>query len=136
MNSGKSILFICTHNSARSFMAGYLGQARYPGITFRSAGIHPLCPDPAAVAVLNEENIDTSGHRPSTIGSFSGEYFELIVFLCPNAMKLAWSLPKSKEVILREFRVPAGGADHLSGFRELRDSLKVFIDEIVEVIQD
>lgn len=117
-------------------MAEYTGRAKYPEITFRSAGIHPLGPDPAAVAVLNEEGIDTSGHRPSTIGSFSGEYFELVVFLCPNAMKLAYSLPKSKEVIFREFRVPAGGADPYSGFRELRDSLEVFIDEIVEVIQD
>ncbi|MBN1432002.1 MAG: arsenate reductase ArsC [Methanomicrobiaceae archaeon] len=136
MSSEKSVLFVCTHNSARSFMAEYLGRSKYLEITFRSAGIRPLGPEPAAVAVLREEGIDTDGHRPATIGSFSGEHFDLVVFLCPNAMKLAYSYPSSKDIILREFRVPAGGTDRLTGFRELRDNLKVFIDEIVEVIQN
>ena len=115
-------------------MAECLGRSKYPEITFRSAGIRPLGPDPAAVAVLREEGIDTDDHMPATIGSFSGEHFDLVVFLCPNAMKLAYSYPSSKDIILREFRVPAGGNDRLTGFRELRDNLKVFIDEIVEVI--
>lgn len=135
MKREKSVLFVCTHNSARSFMAEYIGRKIYPDITFKSAGIYPLGPDPAAVAVLKEEGIDPEGHRPAAIGTYSGESFDLIVFLCPYAMKAAYSLPKSEEIILHEISVPGGGSGNLSGFRELRDSLKVFIDEIVETIK-
>lgn len=117
-------------------MAEYIGRSGYPDIIFKSAGVYPIEPDPAAVAVLREEGIDTKEHRPSTIGSFSGESFDLVVFLCPTAMNSAYTLPNSKDTILREFRVPAGGSDRLSGFRELRENLKVFIDEIVEVIRN
>lgn len=135
MNGDRSILFICTHNSVRSFMAEYIGRSKYPDIVFRSAGIYPLEPDPAAVAVLKEDDIDPGDHRPSTIGSCSGECFDLIVFMCPHAMRNAYSLPKSKGIILHEVSVPAGGTGNLSGFRELRDNLKVFIDEIAETIR-
>jgi arsenate reductase (thioredoxin) len=117
-------------------MAEYIGRSGYPDIIFRSAGVYPLGPDPAAVAILKEEGIDPNEHRPSTIGSYSGDSFDLVVFLCPAAMKSVYSLPKSKDKMLREFRVPGGGQDRLSGFRELRENLKVFIDEIVEVIEN
>lgn len=136
MTPRKSVLFVCTHNSARSFMAEYLGRERYPGIIFKSAGVHPLGPDPAAAAVLKEDGIDTKDHRPSTVGSLSGDSFDLVVFLCPNAMKTTYSLPKSKNTMLREFQVPAGGPERVPGFRELREELKVFIDEVVEIIQN
>ena len=131
----RSVLFVCVHNSARSFMAEYIGRAKYPDISFKSAGIHPLAPDPEAVAVLKEDGIHPEGHPPRTIGSLSGENFDLVVFLCRDAMKLAYSLPESKEVMLREFRVPSGGASRVSGFRELREDLKVFIDEVAEIIE-
>ena len=135
MKREKSVLFVCTHNSARSFMAEYIGRKIYPDITFKSAGIYPLGPDPAAVAVLREDGIDPEEHRPSTIGSYSGNCFDLIVFMCPHAIKAAYSLPDSKEIILHEVSVPAGGTGNLSGFRKLRDKLKVFIDEIVKTIK-
>lgn len=136
MNKDQSVLFICMHNSARSFMAEYIGRSKYPQITFKSAGVHPLGPDPAAVAVLKEDEINTEGHRPCTIGSFSEEYFDMAVFLCPGAMKLAYSFPFAKDVILREFRIPYGEGGQLSVYRELKNNLKIFIDDIVKNIQN
>jgi len=57
----KTILFICTHNAARSQMAeGYL-RARY-GDRFDafSAGNKPTEIHPAAIAVMEELGIDIS----------------------------------------------------------------------------
>lgn len=129
----RAILFVCTHNSARSFMAEYLARSKYPDIIFRSAGIYPVNPDPGAVAVLKEEGIDTGDHVPKTLGSLSGERFDLVIFLCRSAMNAAYSVPQGK-VILADFTIPSG-RDRLTGFRELKDELKIFIDEIVETIR-
>lgn len=64
-NSGsekKKILFLCTHNSARSQMAEGLLRAMY-GDSYEAygAGVEAAKVDPRAITVMKELGIDISG---------------------------------------------------------------------------
>ena len=60
-----TILFLCVANSARSQMAEGLARAAAPdGYRFLSAGSVPGQLNPLAVAVLREDGVDISHHRP------------------------------------------------------------------------
>lgn len=68
----KSVLFVCTHNSARSQMAeGYL-RARYrERFNAFSAGTRATSVHPPAIAVMEERGIDIPGQRsPGSPGVF------------------------------------------------------------------
>ena len=64
----KKVLFICTHNSARSQMAEGLLRTLY-GNRYEaySAGIEPLSVNPYAVEVMKELGIGLSKHRSKSI---------------------------------------------------------------------
>jgi hypothetical protein len=58
-----NVLFLCTHNSARSIMAevviNYVGRGRFKGF---SAGSHPAtAPNPFALATLQRMHFPTDG---------------------------------------------------------------------------
>ncbi|MDD2834568.1 MAG: arsenate reductase ArsC [Methanothrix sp.] len=58
----KEVLFLCTHNSARSQMAEGLLRAIYgERYNAHSAGTEPTFVDPRAVLVMKEIGIDISG---------------------------------------------------------------------------
>ncbi|MDP3563350.1 MAG: arsenate reductase ArsC, partial [Methanoregula sp.] len=60
----KKILFICTHNSARSQMAeGYMNAKYGERYEVFSAGTEVTRVHPMAIAVMKEIGIDISGHR-------------------------------------------------------------------------
>ena len=73
----KKVLFICTHNSARSQMAegllsGFYGD-KYEAY---SAGIEPTEVNPYAIKAMAELGIDMSKHRPKSIKEFRGKSFD------------------------------------------------------------
>ena len=67
----KRVLFVCTHNAARSQMAeGYM-NARY-GDRFEafSAGTEPGTLNPYAVRAMAQIGIDIAGHRVKDLAEF------------------------------------------------------------------
>jgi arsenate reductase len=84
------VLFLCTGNSARSLIAeGVLRTLGGDGFRVFSAGSFPTgMPNPHAIAVLREHDIDTSFARSKSWDEFSGAdtpHFDLIVTVCDNA---------------------------------------------------
>lgn len=106
MAEPRSVLFLCTGNSARSPMAAALLAKRARGrIRTASAGSHPK-PElhVNAVRVMREEyGIDLSGTRPRSLAAVSGRRFDCVITLCDKVREYArehdlattmhWSLP-------------------------------------------
>jgi arsenate reductase len=127
----RSVLFICTHNSARSQMAEGLLNAlvgdRYEAM---SAGTGATGVRPEAIAVLAELGIDISGHSSKTVEEFRGRVFDVVVTVCDNARESCPFFP-GKLVLHEGFIDPAaaqGSADEvLEAFRKVRDQIASWI---------
>lgn len=130
-----SVLFLCTHNAARSPMAeGYL-RARY-GHLFHaaSAGTELRQVYPQAVSVMGEIGIDISGHRPRLLDEFFGERIDIVVTVCDSAHQACPFFPGAKSVVHAGFPDPSascGTADErLREFRRVRDAIIAWIDTV------
>jgi arsenate reductase len=127
------VLFICTHNSARSQMAeGYM-KAKY-GDRYEvfSGGTEVTHVHPMAIEVMKEIGIDISGHRSKLIDEFFGKGIETLVTVCDAANKACPFFPGAKEVIHQSFPDPSAftGTDEdvHAGFRHVRDEIIQWID--------
>lgn len=134
----KTILFICTHNSARSQIAeaivNKLYGDRYSGY---SAGTEPTKVNPYAVKVLKEIGIDISKNRSKHVNEFKDMKFDYVVTVCDSAKETCPFHPAGKKIIHKSFPNPAEfhGSDEEKTklFRRLRDDIKEWI---VEVFKD
>ena len=138
----KKILFLCTHNSARSQMAEGLLRAMH-GEEYEaySAGVAATSVDPRAVLVMKEMGIDISGQHSKTFSEFGDTIFDLAVTVCDRArqacpicstrLELPSSLPKAREVIHRSFEDPAAASgsweEQIEAFRRIRDEIADWI---------
>lgn len=85
-----NVLFICTHNSARSIMAeGLLNSAGRGGFVAHSAGSQPRGEvHPLALATLTKLRLPTEGYRSKSWGEFATAHAPQMVFVftvCDNA---------------------------------------------------
>ena len=129
----KKILFICTHNSARSQMAeGYMNAKYSDRYEVFSGGTEPGQVHPMAIAVMKEVGIDISGHRSKLIDEFFGSGIETVVTVCDSAQKACPFFPGATEEIHQGFPDPAAftGSDEeiRAGFRRVRDKITSWID--------
>ena len=127
----KRVLFVCTHNAARSQMAeGYM-NARY-GDRYEafSAGTAPGTLNPHAVRAMAEIGIDISGHRSKDLGEFDEQEMDYLVAVCEGG--ICPLFPWAKEEIHREFPDPSRltGTDEeiMAGIRRIRDEITSWID--------
>jgi arsenate reductase len=140
----KKVLFLCTHNSARSQIAEGLLRAMY-GDRYEaySAGVEATSVDPRAVLVMKDIGIDISGQRSKSSQEFRDTIFDLAVTVCDRAkqacpicstqLELPSKIPRAKEVIHRSFADPAAAVgseeEQLGAFRQVRDEIKEWISQ-------
>lgn len=130
----KKILFICTHNSARSQMAEGLVNfyLKEKFIAF-SAGTKPTKVNPYAIKVMEEIGIDISNHRSKSVLEFKGEKFDYVVTVCDSAKENCPFFPGAKEYLHNSFEDPSSfegtEEEKLNKFREIRDKIKEYILE-------
>ncbi|MEM0448198.1 MAG: arsenate reductase ArsC [Methanomassiliicoccales archaeon] len=128
----KSVLFICTHNSARSQMAeglvNHLFSYRYIA---RSAGTKPAGVNPLAVKAMAEIGIDISRKRSKSLKEFEGQEFDLVVTLCSEAEEACPFFP-GKEHMHQGFEDPSAATgdeeQKLQAFRRVRDAIKAWAE--------
>jgi ArsR family transcriptional regulator, arsenate/arsenite/antimonite-responsive transcriptional repressor / arsenate reductase (thioredoxin) len=78
------VLFLCTHNQARSQMAEALTHDLSQGqVEALSAGNHPAAQvHPLAVRAIARLGADMSRHVPKSLDQFRGQTFDRIIILC------------------------------------------------------
>ena len=85
----KKVLFLCTHNSARSQMAeGFLRSMYGDRYEAYSAGVIATSVDPHAVLVMEEMGIDIFGQHSKTSSEFGNTIFDLAVTVCDRARQI------------------------------------------------
>lgn len=133
MDGKVRVLFLCTHNSARSQMAEGLLRG-FAGEKFEaaSAGTEATRVRPEARAVMAEIGVDISGQESETLERYLGEPFEYVITVCDSAAescpvfpgvaeRLHWSLPDPSAVRGEE-------EERLAAFRSVRDRLRQNIE--------
>jgi len=127
------VLFLCTHNSARSQIAEGFLKARYGDRyeTF-SAGTDPTSVNPLVVRVMREIGIDVSHQRSKDVRGFLGIQFDYVVTLCDHAREACPIFPGGARQIHHGFADPSGfsGSDEeiLEAFRRVRDEIGSWIE--------
>jgi len=97
------VLFLCTHNSARSQMAeALLRQLGGAHVTVYSAGAVATTVHPLALATLGDLGIDNAGLRSKQVDEFADQHFDYVITVCdrmreacpvfPGARQLHWSI--------------------------------------------
>ena len=132
------VLFLCTHNSARSQMAeGML--AAWGGDAFQafSAGTTATAVQPLAVEVMTELGIDIAHHRSKSLETFVGQAFDYVITVCDEAAEACPSFPGAKQQLHWSFMDPSAAtgseSERRAVFQRVRDeiaaSVRSFIDE-------
>ncbi len=106
----KRILFICTHNSARSQMAEGLVNALYGDRFEALSGRHGRRPASSRppILVMAEIGIDISGHRAKKRRRVHEQNFDYIMTVCDNDQRDCPFFPGGKEYIHHALRGPGG----------------------------
>ncbi|MBN1833384.1 MAG: arsenate reductase ArsC [Deltaproteobacteria bacterium] len=130
----KKVLFICTHNSARSQIAeGLMNTFFGDDYIAWSAGIEPTQVNPYAIKVMEEVGIDVTGHHSKGMESFLDQDFDYVITVCDHANEACPYFPGGKERIHKGFEDPTliEGPEEakLSGFRRARDKIKAWLEE-------
>lgn len=134
INRKKRVLFICTHNSARSQMAEGLLRSLY-GDRYEaySGGTDPLSVNPYAVIVMAEIGIDISSLRLKNVDKFLGKKFDYIVTVCDHAKETCPFFQGGEKYLHKNFENPAefkGEEDKIKAdFRRIRNEIKDWIEE-------
>ncbi len=127
------VLFLCTHNSARSQMAeGLLRHLAGERFEAHSAGTEATRVRPLAVRAMAELGADVSGQESKTLDRYLNEPFDYVVTVCDDAneacpvfpgakQRLHWSLPDPSKATGAE-------SERLEVFRSVRDEIQARIE--------
>lgn len=123
------VIFVCTHNSARSQMAeGMLRAWGKDEFATFSAGTEATSVRPEAIAVMSEIGIDISKHTSKTLEPFMGDAFSWLITVCDQAKESCPTLPGVEQQAHWSIDDPSGvvgdEAVRLDAFREARDRLR------------
>lgn len=128
----RAVLFICTHNSARSQMAEallrhHLGD-QYDAF---SAGTEATQVKKQALIVLAERGMETRGLFSKTIDHFGDRCFDVVVTVCDDAKEHCPYHPGTVRTIHQSFPDPSDVGksvdENLEAFRNTRDAIQNWI---------
>jgi arsenate reductase len=136
---GKSFLFLCVANSARSQMAEAWAKMLWPGVPVQSAGTQPKSVHPRAIEVMREVGIDLSGHRSKSVSEIDPRGIDTVITLCdeeacpvfPGSIRrLHWPI---EDPAAESGRTSA--EDERERFRAARDAIRARIESFARDLQ-
>ena len=138
--ANRTVLFLCTGNSARSQMAeGFAKVCAPQGVEVLSAGTEPKGIHPRAIQVMDEVGVDIRSQRSQDIEGIDTGSLDLVVTLCGSAdrrcpplpagvAKEHWPLPDPAEA-------EGGEEEVVAVFRSVRDEVRRRVEELMEGLQ-
>ena len=132
--SKQSVLFICTHNSARSQMAeGLLNHLFGDRYEAYSAGTEATRVHPLAIQVMRRIGIDISAHESKIVDRFGSQKFDIVVTVCDLARATCPFVPALRKRVHFSLQDPSAAtgteAEILAAFERTRDEIKRLILE-------
>lgn len=128
MNRPIRVLFVCTHNSARSQMAeGWLRAMAGAYYEAASAGTEATRVHPLAIRAMEEVGIDLREHSSKTIDALRGERWDYVITVCDSAYERCPLFSGETTRIHWSFNDPSQATgtdeDKLEKFRRVRDDI-------------
>jgi arsenate reductase len=128
------VLFLCTHNSARSQMAEsllrHLAGDRFDAY---SAGTEATCVKPLAVRAMDEVGVDISGQESKILDRYLEGPFDYVITVCDDANEACPFFPGARNRLHWSFEDPsrAEGSEQerLEVFRSVRDRIRERIEQ-------
>jgi protein-tyrosine-phosphatase/DNA-binding transcriptional ArsR family regulator len=134
-----TVVFLCTHNSARSQMAeGWLRQLSGGRIAARSAGVNPTALEPLAAQVMAEAGVDIGYQQAKGLEALHGEQPSVVITVCDRArescsscldapVQLHWSIPDP-------VRRAQSLSDPIEAYRAARDALQARVEGLLSAL--
>jgi ArsR family transcriptional regulator, arsenate/arsenite/antimonite-responsive transcriptional repressor / arsenate reductase (thioredoxin) len=134
------VLFLCTHNAARSQMAeGILRDLSRGTVEVSSAGTEPAGVHPLAARALRDMNIDVKSQRSKHVDEFAGQTFDVVVTLCDSARELCPVFPGDPERIHWSFPDPGAVAgteeERLQAFKHTARELATRLRPLLSLVE-
>jgi arsenate reductase len=131
------VLFVCTHNSARSQIAeAMLARDGEGDFAARSAGTEATRVNPFAVRVLAEAGIDWSGARSKLVDEFLDESFDYVVTVCDRARQTCPVFPSAGQRLHWDLDDPSEvegtDAEKLTAFRRTQEEIARRLGPFIE----
>ena len=138
MDDKKKILFLCTHNAARSQIAeGYINALYSDRYEAYSAGSEPTEVHSCTIEVMAEAGIDIASQRAKPLDEYLDASFDYIVTLCAAAQERCpifpgAIIPGGTEYIHHAFDDPlldvGPESARCASFRRVRDRIGEWIE--------
>ena len=127
------VLFLCTHNSARSQMAESLLR-HLAGDRFEahSAGTEATHVRPLAIRAMDEIGVDITGQESKTLERYLEQPIDYVVTVCDAANEACPFFPGAKNRLHWSFEDPSRAEgteeERLEVFRKVRDEIRERIE--------
>ncbi len=122
------VLFLCTHNSARSQMAeGILRHFGGGRVTAFSAGSQPAEVHPDAVRAMAAIGIDISQQQSKHLDTFADQSFDYIITVCDRVREVCPIYPSDPEQIHWSFADPAAVEDPVARERAFQQTAQQLV---------
>lgn len=129
----RRVLFLCTHNSARSQMAeGFLRALAGDRFEVASAGTEARGVNPRAVQVMAETGVDIADQTSKTLDRFVEAPWDHVITVCDSAHEACPVFPRATARVHWSFEDPSSAvgteAERLAVFRRVRDQINARIN--------
>jgi len=131
-----AVIFICTHNSARSIMAEALlrekGGARFD---VHSAGTEADQVRPLTLRVLTDAGLPTDGLHSKSVDEFVARYFDYVITVCDSARQRCPTFPGEARRLHWDHDDPSAAegteAERLEVFRRVFGAIGEDVDRFI-----
>jgi arsenate reductase len=129
----RRVLFLCTHNSARSQMAeGLLRHLAGDRFEAHSAGTEAALVRPLAIRAMGELGIDISGQESKTLARYLGVPFDEVITVSDAANEACPAFPGAARRLHWSFEDPSTATgtedERLATYRRVRDAIRARIE--------